>query len=74
LLNGKSPLPRPKQDVRLSKWLDGSLHIFFNNQEISFIELNEKPKKKIYKIRKPAKDHPLRKMNNKIAEGKKLQY
>jgi len=73
LLNGKSPLPRPRQDVRLSKWLDGSLHIFFNNQEISFIKLSGKSKKKNYIIRKPAKGHPWRKMNDKLAEGK-MQY
>ena len=70
LLKGESPLPRPKQDVTLSRWLNGQMHIDFNKQEIAFEELKEKPTKKGYKIYKPPKDHPWRKWNQKIADDK----
>ena len=71
LLKGQSPLPRPKQDVTLSRWLNGQMHIYFNKQEIAFEELKEKPTKKGYKIYKPPKDHPWRKWNQKIADDKR---
>ena len=66
MLKGKSPLPRPKQNVTVIKRLDDSLHIYFNNQELKFCSLKGKPGKKAYKIIKPAKDHPWRKMNNRL--------
>jgi transposase len=66
LLKGKSPLPRPKQNVTVIKRLDDSLHIYFNNQELKFYSLKAKPGKKAYKNIKPAKDHPWRKMNNRL--------
>jgi transposase len=66
LLQGKAPLPRPKQDVTVSKSFNGELHIFFNEQELNFKELDGKPGKKGYRIIKPAKDHPWRKMNNRL--------
>ena len=74
LLKGAAPLPRPKQDVTISKWLDGSLHIYFNGQELRFEELEEKPKKRGYKLIKPAKDHPWRKMNQRISANKQSNY
>jgi transposase len=66
LLKSKSPLPRPKQDVTIIKRLDNTLYIYFNNQELKFSYINGKPVKKGYKVRKPAKDHPWRKMNNNL--------
>jgi len=69
LLQGESPLPKPKQDVSLCKWLDDSLHIYFNNQELSYIELKEKPKKKGHKLTKPKKEHPWKQMNKKLSGG-----
>lgn len=66
LLKGKSPLPKPKQNVTVIKRLDDSLHIYFNNQELKFCSLKAKPEKKGYKIIKPAKDHPWRRMNNRL--------
>ena len=66
LIKGRSPLPRPKQNVTVIKRLDDSLHIYFNNQELKFCSLKGKPEKKAYKIIKPAKDHPWRKMNNRL--------
>jgi transposase len=69
LLKGVAPLPKPKQDVTVSRWLDDSLHIYFNGQELRFVELHGKPKKE-YKLIKPAKDHPWRRMNNNLSNGK----
>lgn len=66
LLKGESPLPRPKQDVLLSRRLDGTLHIYFNGQELEYKELSSKPKRVERSVRKVAKDHPWRKMNNRL--------
>lgn len=74
LLKGESPLPRPKQDVTVSRWLNGQMHIYFNKQEIVFEELKEKPTKKGYKIYKPPKDHPWRKWNQRMASDKRRNF
>jgi transposase len=72
LLKGKSPMPKPRQDITVIKRLDDSLHIYFNNQELKSCSLKGKPKKKGHKIIKPAKDHPWRKMNNRLPGSFKL--
>jgi hypothetical protein len=72
LLKGLNPLPRPKQDVTVIKRLDDTLHIYFNNQELKFSHIIGKPKKKGYKIVKPAKNHPWRKMNNRLPGSLKV--
>ena len=74
LLKGTSPLPRPKQDVTVSKFLNGEMHIYFNRQELNFTELNAKPDKKGYKIIKPPKDHPFRKMNQRLPGDRRRRY
>ena len=74
LLKGSSPLPRPKQSVTVCKWLNGELHIYFNEQEIKFKSLEDKPGKKGYKIRPVAKDHPWRRWNQKIKADKQRRY
>src|SRR3989337_2197483 len=74
LLKGESPLPRPKQDVTISRWLNGQMHIYFNKQELTFEELKGKPAKKGYKAFKPPKDHPWRKWNQKIADDKRRNF
>jgi hypothetical protein len=53
----------PKQQVAVSKWLNGKRHLCFNDQELNFIELKIKPAKKGDKIYKPAKDHLWGKLN-----------
>jgi hypothetical protein len=63
LVKGSSPLPGTKQQVAVSKWLNRQMHIYFNDQELNFIELKNKPAKKGYKIYKPAKDHLWGKLN-----------
>jgi transposase len=74
LLNGTAPLPRPGQSVIISRWLNGQLHIYFNSQELKYTHLAEKPGKKGYKITKPAKDHPWRKMNQRISADKQRNF
>ncbi len=74
LLTGESPLPRPKQQVTVSKWLNGELHIYFNGQELNFNELKSKPVKKGRKINRPADNHPWRKMNKKLKEDRRRNY
>lgn len=74
LLKGSSPLPRPKQDVTISKWLNGEMHIYFNRQQLNFTELDSKPGKKGYKIIKPSKDHPFRKMNQRLPADRRRRY
>ena len=74
LLNGTAPLPRPGQAVIISRWLNGRLHIYFNSQELKYTHLTEKPGKKGYKITKPAKDHPWRKMNQRISADKQRNF
>jgi transposase len=74
LLKGSSPLPRPKQDVTVSKWLNGEIHIYYNGQDLNFIELADKPGKKDYKIIKPPKDHPWRKMNRRLPGNSKGSF
>ena len=74
LLKGESVLPRPKQDVTVSKWLNGEMHIYFNSHELNFKELDNKPGIKGYKVIKPAKDHPFRKMNNTLRVNRRRRY
>jgi hypothetical protein len=74
LLKGDAPLPKPKQNVTISKWLNGQMHIYFNEQELSYKPLKDKPGKKGYKSRKVPKDHPWRKMNQKLKEDKRRNY
>jgi len=74
LLKGSSPLPIPKQNVTICKWLNGELHIYFNGQEIKFTHLANKPSKKGYKLHHAPKDHPWRRMNQKIREDKQRNF
>jgi len=74
LLKGKAPLPRPKQTVTVSKWFNGQIHIYYNDQEINFTRLSGKPEKTGYKIRHVPKDHPWRKMNEKLQKDKQRTY
>lgn len=53
-------LPLPKQYVTVRRYLDGSLHIFKDTEELRFRELDGKPSHKEKVIRKPAANHPWR--------------
>jgi len=72
LLKGKSPLPRPKQEVIVTKRFNNEMHIYYNDQELLYNELENRPMKKGYKIIKMTRDHPWRKMNNRIPGGQHL--
>ncbi len=74
LLTGVSPLPKPKQQVTICKWLNGQMHIYFNDQELKFNLLEEKPGKKGYKMRHVPKDHPWRRWNEKLKADRKRDY
>lgn len=74
LQKGTAPLPKPKQNVTISKWLNGQMHIYFNEQELSYKLLKDKPGKKGYKSHKAPKDHPWRRMNQRLKEDKRRNY
>ncbi len=74
LLKGAAPLPKPKQNVTICKWLNGQMHIYFNEQELSYKSLKDKPGKKGYKSHKVPKDHPWRKMNQRLKKDKRRNY
>jgi len=50
------------------------MHIYFNEQELNFTALKSKPAKKGYKLHKVSKDHPWRKMNQKISDDKQRNF
>jgi hypothetical protein len=59
----RTPLPPPGRSVTVRRWLDHSLHIFFNNEELSFSMINAKPKRQspsVISPLRPGPDHPWR--------------
>jgi transposase len=46
LTPSQAPLPPPRRHVTLRRWLDGSLHIFWNDHELTFKHLTARPKPK----------------------------
>jgi len=59
LRRGRAPLPPPKAEVIVRQWLDGSLHLFYSDQELEYKPLHEKPKRPHPRPR-PADNHPWR--------------
>ena len=64
----ENPLPRPKQYVTIRKYLDDTLHIFYDEKQLQYQLINKNPKKRTRVITKPKKDHPWRKI--KIGKAK----
>ena len=64
----ENPLPRPKQYVTIRKYLNDTLHIFYDEKELQYQLINKNPKGRTRVITKPRKDHPWRKM--KIGKAK----
>jgi len=64
----ENPLPRPKQYVIIRKYLNDTLHIFYDEKELQYQLINKNPKRRTRVITKPKKDHPWRKM--KIGKAK----
>ena len=50
------------------------MHIYFNEQELDFKVLKDKPGKKGYKLHHVPKDHPWRKWNDKLKADRKRNY
>ena len=61
LLRSETPLPPPRSTVILRQWLDGSLHIFWNEHELKFNVLTTRPLPKRKSVLRPATAHPWRK-------------
>jgi transposase len=74
LLKGKAPLPRPTQYVVICRHLNGQMHIYYNEQELEYKILQKKPGKKGYIIRHAPKDHPFRKLNQKLRTDKQRNF
>ena len=67
----ENPLPRPKEYIIIRKYLDDSVHIFYNENELEYIVIKKKTKSKIRVITKPKKSHPWRKIKfGNAAKGK----
>jgi transposase len=74
LNSSEAPLPKPKQDVDVCKWLNGELHIFYNGQELNFTWLKEKPGKSGYKVKPAPMDHPFRNMNQRLKIDRRRNF
>ena len=74
LLKSDSPLPPPKSKVIVRQYLDNSLHILWNKNELKFEIFNNKPKPKqrVQLPRKPSTNHPWRILNS-VTFNKKLK-
>jgi transposase len=68
LLRSEVPLPPPRSTVLLRQWLDGSLHIFWNEHELAFQVLAVRPPTQMKPAFCPATNHPWRK---KFVGGKR---
>jgi transposase len=65
-------MPTPKQSVTVRRWLlDNSLHIYWNEREIEFTILNEKPARRPRNNPGLASSHPWR---HKTPVGRKGRY
>lgn len=71
LLTGEAPLPLPRKAVQISKWLDDSLHIYYNDRELSYKILSSKPKSIHITVRKPKSEHPWRTLNKNMFKPKR---
>jgi transposase len=60
LTNGDTSLPPPRSMVSVKRYLDGSLHVLWNNNELNFTLLNHKPIKQPKLPLKPIANHPWR--------------
>ena len=70
LLRSEAPLPPPRSNVIVRLWLDGSLHIFWNEHELNFSKISAKPRPPSPALRHPAAIHP---WFSKSVGGKRAQ-
>jgi transposase len=60
LERSKAPLPPSRSKVTLRRWLDGSLHIFWQQDELAFTILKKKPHHKPKPPMRGFQEHPWR--------------
>ena len=60
LLRSNDPLPPPRTQVTVRHWLDDSLHIFWNDHELRYEILSNRPPSTKRPIPNPPIDHPWR--------------
>ncbi|MBI3364950.1 MAG: hypothetical protein HY033_08590 [Ignavibacteriae bacterium] len=65
LEKSEAPLPPPGRSVTLRTWLDGSLHLFWNEQELALTPLAARPAVAVQPSQNPgqASTHPWRHKN-----------
>lgn len=74
LLKSEAPLPPPRSKVSVRQWLDGSLHIFWNEHELAFKTLPAKPNARPKVHPRPGPNHPWRsKLVGRFASLRKQQ-
>ena len=73
LLKGPYVLPRPEQHVIVRRYLDDSLHIFHEEQELNFKILLEKPPPHRPALSAPAPTHPWR-LKPPIGKSKRRRH
>ena len=71
LLHSHTPLPPPRHHVTVRTWLNGSLHIFWNDHELAFKHLTARPKPKPHVYPPASATHPWR---FKIADTKRNYF
>jgi transposase len=84
IVKENQPLPRTREKILISEWLNGSIHLIYKGGELKFKELPCRPIKEMVlkatsiKPRKkyiPAADHPWRQFRyGKVNRGDKLAY
>jgi hypothetical protein len=72
LLHSHAPLPAPRQRVMLCTFLDGSLHIYWNDNELAFKHLKEKPRKPGRKTPLLGTQHPWHAHNQQLTSRNKI--
>jgi len=71
LNSGDLPLPPPSSKVSVKRYLDGTLHILWNNNELNFTTLNHKPFKQPRLPMKPKSNSPWRSKWTNLTGGTK---
>jgi transposase-like protein len=66
--SASTALPPPRQYVVVRRWLDGSLHIFWHDQELKFSYFSKRPKPKLHHTPPPSAYHPWR--SHRIGRGR----
>lgn len=60
LLRSNQPMPPPRTQLILRRWLDNSLHIFWNDNELRYELCSSKPRPPVRRPHNVPEDHPWR--------------